>query len=492
LRILEAEAQFVGNGVSTCTHQTKPSADGHRWCGFIRGAKPDAPAELWVIDVTLAAGGAVPPCDGTSDRCLRLTDKLPPRSAPLFGGDTLIYGTDAVSGPNEDFLGRMFAWRPGWSGGRQISSNLGFTCAGQQSSTAAVCLDDPEGDPTNRAGAQVRVGYLDGEQGGALPAVGRWPLRNDNSTAWEATFSPDGSLFALSSAPGPGQKQDLTVLRTGDAGSAKPVGTLADVAYIRISNDGRAIYFVRGLPDQADLYVADFPSGAGARLLEAGILHYELIGERSQDQALGFVKDLGETKGEFKLLADRRQATPKSIFTYEDILDGAIVSPDLRYTAWLDFAFRGVVIRNADLAACQMDLEEEPPVYEPVFLDHASLLFWKETRPGDSSHRDGFFAAPDRCRPKTQFATDLDFVVPVGDRGIVFADEVDRMTDLKTLKYAMVAADGSRLDARGPVLIHEGVDSSVVFVGPPSLLVYRAVGPSPESTGIFVYGPLPF
>jgi len=48
----------------------------HRWCVFTRpGPKPEA-AELWVIDVTLAAAGQIPRCDGAGADCVRLTTTL--------------------------------------------------------------------------------------------------------------------------------------------------------------------------------------------------------------------------------------------------------------------------------------------------------------------------------------------------------------------------------------------------------------------------------
>ena len=47
-----------------------------------------------------------------------------------------------------------------------------------------------------------------------------------------------------------------------------PTITLEDVTYWRISNDGRRIYFIRGLPQKSDFVVAYFPTGANATVLE--------------------------------------------------------------------------------------------------------------------------------------------------------------------------------------------------------------------------------
>jgi hypothetical protein len=491
VQIADADAQLVGSGLSSCTNQIVPSGDGDRWCGFSRGAA-DGSHELWVIDVTTAARGGAPRCDGTDSGCLLLTRALWPRSAPLFDGDTLIYETDSVSAPTADFLGRVWAWRPGWTHGRQISSDRGFLCIGQRASAAAACFDEPAGDPAKRDSAQVRVGTLDGEAGGPLPIAGRWPLRTEGDPVWEAAFAPDGAHLALMSAPAVGDKQNLVVLPTAAAASASTAPVLDDVAHAKIANDARAIYFVRGLPDRADLYVADFPSGAGARLVDEGVLSYARWGQRPTDQALGYVKDLGGTKREYKLILDRARGEARTIFAFEDIFEGAVVSPDLRYTAWLDSAFRGVVVRNDDLASCQLDLDDEPPVFEPVFLDRSSLLFWKEIRPADNGHRDAFYADPGRCRPKTRLADDVAFMVPVGDRGLVYGDELDATTGRVSLEVVAVAPGGATLDAAGPVRVQAGVELPVVFVGPaPPLLVYRASGGSAGPDGIFVYGPAP-
>src|SRR6185436_6350939 len=105
---------------------------------------------------------------------------------------------------------------------------------------------------------------------GALAPLGRWPLRNDNDTAWEAAFSPDGSIFGLSSAPAIGTKEALHVVATVEAGKTPPAIVIDDVAYWKVSNDGAVIYFMRGLPDEPALFAADFPSGERVRLIEPG------------------------------------------------------------------------------------------------------------------------------------------------------------------------------------------------------------------------------
>ena len=495
VRIADATALLMGNGLDACTHQTPPSGDGHRWCAFTLGAAMNGVADLWVIDVTRAAAGDAPPCDGTDNGCLHLTNRVVTRSATFFQGDTLIFGTDSTEAVGADFIGRFNAWRPGWSMGRQISSEAGFTCIGNVHSAAAACLDDPAGTASQRDSANVRAGYLDGETGGALPVLGRYPLRNGNDIHWQAALSPDGTVFAISDADTVGAAQTLRVAPTNTIGQATPTLAIQDVFSWQISNDGQKIYFLRGPSQRPDFYVADFPSGANERRIETTVNAFRLLGDRPGDQAIELWKVVPGFGGAIELVTDRTAVAPKTIFTYTDFLNGAFVSPDLRYTTWLNEDFRGVVLRNSDLQGCTIgEGINNHEVYEPSYLDASGLMFWKERPAGDpnSDLRDGFFAAPERCTEKTRYARSVDRVAPIGDRGLVFTDELDP-TAHATLKYVALSPDGATVDPAGPVRVHEGVGTPLVLVGEnPPIVVYPAKGPTPETSGLFVFGPVRF
>jgi hypothetical protein len=493
VRLIGARAFLADLDASACTHQSPPSGDGHRWCAFMLGPIVGDVADLWVIDVTRAATGFVPPCDGTDPGCLRLTDKVATRSVAFFEGDTLFYGTDSQAGVSGDFLGRIFAWRPGWSAGRQISSNEGFVCIGNTHSAAAACLDDPGGDPTKRDSANVRAGYLTSEVGGALPSLGRYPLRNDNNTAWQAKLSPDGSVFVLSDADSIGAHQTLRTAQTALAGQTAPMLAIDDVALWQISNDGQKIYFLRGVQPHRDLYVADFPSGGNVTRLETDAHDFALLGDRPDEQAVWIQKGQA-ANGTIELLADRTTTVPRAIFPYNDFLNGAVMSRDLRYTTWLNDEFRGVVFRNSDLTTCTIQAGLANEVYTPSYLDHAGLMFWTERSASQpkTDLRDAYFARPDACNAKTLFGQNVETLVPVGDRGVILADEYDDSKHT-TLKYVAATADRSSLDPAGAVRIQEHVGSPIILVGQdPPLIVYPAVGPTPETTGLFVFGPVPF
>jgi hypothetical protein len=453
--------------------------------------------DLWVIDITRAVTGDVPVCDGTSTGCLRLTTRMAATTATFFEGDTLIYHSDPVSGVNEEFLGPIYAWRPGWATGRQISSGRGVTCIGNARSSFAACLDDPVGDPVKRDGAHLRMGELADAQGDLLAPLGAWPIRNDNDQAWKADFSPDGAHFVLSSAPAIGAPQALQVWSTATSLPATPPAPIIqDVAYWNVSNDGQKVYFYRGLPPTAQLYVADFPGGGGEQLIDTNILEYLLLGARPEDQGVVYRKKR-TGGGTVALLSDRSTTTAKTILSYDGIFDGATVSADLSHTVWLDFDFDGVVVKNDDLATCNLNMGTELSVRDPAFCDDAGLVFWKQFTTAGSSRKDAFLAAPDQCRAKQRFAQDIDFFVPIGNGGLVLGDELDKDSGLSTLKYIARVAGQAALDPLGAVRVQEGVKAPAVFVSTgvlgasAPLLVYKAVGASPDATGWFVFGPVP-
>jgi len=352
-----------------------------------------------------------------------------------------------------------------------------------------VCLDDPAGEPAKRDSVEVRVGLLGDAQDGPLPSLGRWPLRNDNDTAWQAAFSPDGTIFGLSDAATIGAVQSLNVIGVGDVGQVPLKLIIEDIQYWNVSNDGQKVFFIRGLPPSpASLMVADFPAGTNIQTVETNVLGYSLIGRRPEDQAVGIDKDLGGAKGAFSLLRSPGAPMPTPIFLYQDILDGARVSLDLRYTVWMDFAFRGAVIRNDDLATCAMNQADGWPVFEATFLDNAALLFWNEISREDPLRRDGFYASPETCGQSRRFAQGIDFLATFGDHTLVYADESDDDQGTSTLKYSVINS-GDRSLGPGPFRIQEGVvKGSVLFTETASpRLVFKAESASPDQAGTYVF-----
>jgi hypothetical protein len=495
-RILDATATITGGGEGSCTH-AYPNA-GDRWCVFRRpGNKGD---ELWVMNVTRAAG-TVPACDGSDPACLRLTTNVwtgGGLNGPIqpyanrFFGDTLIFYADSRSAETEVHRGPAFAWRPGWAAARRISSDTALECWSHPRAPVAHCVEDLAGDPVAPDNFELRAGAIGDRDGITLASLGRVSPRDaEGRLAWEAGFSPGGEAFVLSS-PDPSGTLSLRAIATDQLGAGAPAEVLRDARQWQVSHDGRRIFFLREENATARaLYVADFPSGGNLTKLAPDIAEYFVLGTAGEDRGVGIIAADGPEAGTFRLIDKGGAAS--TIFTYGNGLDGVRLSPDLRYTAWRDQDFRVQIVANDKISACELNANGKRAAYSISFLGNAGLVFWTESDGGDRDRRDGYFADPAGCLGKQRFARAVYFLIPVADRGLVFADEVDDDTQRPTLKYAAVR-DGRRLAPEGPVRIHDEIDGTSVLVvgGDPWLVLFTVSVGDPERQGTYLFGPLPF
>jgi hypothetical protein len=485
VRFLGPEDRLAGEGTTACSVPVGGVAD--RWCVFHRTG--GALAELWVINVTKALAGSVPLCDGSSADCVRLTTTLWTRS-PLggpghpfshqFNGDVLIYYADASSEGDQLHRGPVRAWRPGWTESRVLTSADGLACYGQGRLPLVYCLDAVMGDPMKPDSFELRAGSLAQPPAAPLPSVGRFrPLRTDGAVAWQVAFSPDGAFFAVSSPDPDPAVETLRVMPTSALGTQAPWReVIDDVTYWSIGHDSQRIYFLRGKEQrEQELRAADFPAGTAEVLVDGRVKDYLLPGQPPRDQGVVFLSATVADRGAFRFVPDSRTpANVVTIFNYRDVLEGLFLSADLRYTTWLDAAFRARVVRTSDRASCTLNTHVELSAFQVVSLDSGELVFWSEDAPGGLSGRNAFFARPD-CTGTTRFGADVGSYWPVGDRALLYTDESD-LAQRMTLKYARVEKDGDRWTLAAPVRVHEQVDEGAftLFTGDSTLVLYRTSG----------------
>jgi hypothetical protein len=493
-RLLAATDHLTGEGESACSSPAVATAD--RWCVFYRKGV-DPLAELWVINVTKAAAGIVPLCDGTSPDCIRLSTTLwtgfsftgPAHPfSHQFEGDTLYFYADNTTGSQDRYAGPVSAWRPGWAQPRALTSGKGILCLGHHAKPLAYCIDALDGDPTHPDTFELRAGSVDGT--GPVPSLGRIrPYRTTGAVAWQAGFSPDGEQFAVSSLEPDPEVVVLRAIATKDIGTKPFTPLLYDASYWAISNDSKRIYYFRAESgDLNSLHAADFPTGAGEVRLSAGVHDFLLLGDGAEDQGVGFLAELDNNIQAFRVARNSRVAdSAVTIFSYGGILEGVVMSDDLRYTAWLDGRFIARVVRSADLSACRLNLFSPTSAYSPIFLRSAGLTFWAEDVTNDGIARDGFYGRPDDCGGRQRFAARVATYSTLGDRGLVYADESDGV-QRATLKYVATTRAGDAWSLGTPVRVHEKVDEgSIVLVGSsPALVLYTTAG---AQGGTWVFGP---
>jgi hypothetical protein len=357
-------------------------------------------------------------------------------------------------------------------------------------------VEDLAGDPVRPDSFELHAGIIADRDGIVLPSSGRViPRSGDGQLAWQAGFSPSGDDFAVSQPDPVSGIESLRSIATARVGQAMPSEVAPAAQRWQISNDGRRVFFLRaGASDPGPLVVADFPSGAGATQLEEKTHDYFLLGGAGQDRGVAFVADRGAEMGAFRWAADpTKPAAATTLFQYQAGLDAVRMSRDLRFTAWRDPDFRVNVVQHDQLRACPLNQDPNHAAYSISFLDHAGLVFWAESDGGDRDRRNGYYTDPAGCLEKHQFARSLYFLMPIGDRGLIFADEVDDSTQRTTLKYSPITG-GKIWPADGIVRVHADIDgTSVLFVGPDPLLLLFTVSAGPdEQRGTYLFGPVPF
>jgi hypothetical protein len=374
-------------------------------------------------------------------------------------------------------------------------------CTGHARKPLVFCVDDIAGDPMHPDSFGLRLGSIEPPPTGPLPSITRLrPYDSTGTLAWGAVLSPDGEQLLIS-RPDPDPAVEVLRVVPTSAPTTAPREVLRGATTWALGNDAKRIYFLRrepvsdaGADDERprSLHAADFPTGEREVKLGTGVRDFILLGEGPTDQGVAFLSSQTRDRTSFRFLRDTTMpAGVVTVFSYRDLLEGVRMSPDLRYTAWLDSGFRARVVRHSDLASCKLNVFPQGAAFEPAFLEHAGLVFWNEDAPSND-RRDLFYGRPEDCGGARRLATAIAYYTPLGDRGLIYTDERDD-AQRTALKIAPVKNGADGLSIGTPLRIHDHVEEGYyTLVGsPPSLVLFRAVGNGEPNPGTYVFGPLP-
>jgi hypothetical protein len=458
--VVPGDATLVGHGADSCTNEA--GATGDRWCAF---ARPDGPVfELWALNVTKAANGATVLCDGSDPSCLRLSERLfKSRAAGFadagFNGDTLIYGETTDTGESTTpFLGILYAWRPGVTGGRALTSNLGIACVGHARSDAVMCFENRSGDGlVEDLTVDLLAGEVASTGGGGLPKMDTLLLTSTTDAPGaplRAGFelSPDGATVAWSTRTKADPVETLHAQAL--AGMSAPLVVARDVSQWTFSPDGTAWYwlagynydvtgapagtlqtatFPMGAPDTLASAVGDFgPVGAGLWLrmdvtADVGTLRW--MPDRLQPDVV--------TTVDAKVLAVLDQVSNGASFLYAKTFVPTRPAPQATTTITPELVDLTV---GAPGTGASCVVSATPAALNAAFTPRGDVVLWERYDMGTASSQ-GLATTVSSCAT-TPFATRLGGLLPAGsgadDAGYLFLEDTDPSAGEGTLRYARV------------------------------------------------------
>jgi hypothetical protein len=513
-RLVEGDAVLVG-GDAGCSHDATPTGD--RWCAFSRAA--GTTTELWVIDVTRAAGGAAIACDGSSPACLRLTSNLW-TGEPLWGpshptahrfeGDTLLFHADGALGPARVYQGVVWAWRPGWPAARAITGPHALLCAGEHRTTAVLCFDEAVVESTG-------PGFFDRpilreldltaaivvERTGRLPVVTR--VHNAGAdAAWRTRFSQDGATLAFSSVATAGATEALQVIRTADAGKVPPTMVLPDVAEWEIAHDGSKLYYLtgydraRGETASGTLTLADFPSGASATPIVQSVRGFELLGaggESFSDVDRGLLLTYSGAGNVAAQALMPSRANPTDLIVLGTRAQGVQVANDVRHTLYFQDVHGAefpvaYVSRNDRSGYCQLTSDVRAETYGAAFTPDARSAVWIEYFRNESDSEEGWSARPEDCGDKIKWGDYVAWYALDGDDFVVF-EGGDAADSTSWLQYTPLSRSPQE-PWPSPIVVKEHPEPGLAIVrtAGQSWILYSVSQGDPGARGLYLHGPL--
>ncbi|MDB4983328.1 MAG: hypothetical protein JWM82_4080, partial [Myxococcales bacterium] len=447
--------ELVGSGNDSCTNQAPYSSD--RWCAF---AKPGTGTnvELWVINATQAAAGATIKCNTTDANCLRMTSGLLDDQSfhfriHRFDGDTLLF-SEGISGSS---TGDIFAWRPGWTAPRKLTSQTGELCIGNKASSTVVCIDNVVVDAAKTRRLDFHAGTLDDPNGGLLPLIDTFIFSTvgDAQTdlqRYEWDISPDGRYFAWSGRYDVAGKETLKVQKVGETTSTT---VATDVSAWTISNDGAKWYWIKTFNYNPDapaggLESAPFPGGTPSKALAAQVGDYFQAGKTNGlivRSKITLDATTQQSLGTLSLIPDREapgalQALDTKVLALFDVsADGT----KIMYTKNQDVL--GGVLPVFDLFIAKADgsaictLAGSPTSFadpsSPKFSGDLAVFGRINSVTGEG---EGLYVDAAMCKG-TKFANEIYAWEPIGDEGFVYSDDLAAVNQNgeTTLRFAKAA-----------------------------------------------------
>jgi hypothetical protein len=499
-QLVPGEARLAGwGGDRACSSGDRSAGNGHRWCAFYRPAPEDrARTELWVIDATRALADEAPPCDGSSPACLKMTGRLFTElrigsmshpEAHRFEGDTLFFLAEPYPSDRklDRFEGYVWAWRPGWQRPRALTSERGVQCQGSPSGKLAFCIDSASDEPLE---FDLRAGPLVDAEDSLLPLVERLAPIREGGIAWTARFSDAEDQFIFSSWRNGEASEDLRVVPVGGMGPASPRTVVDNGWWWTLSADGRAVFFMRGgdrETGEGELWSADFPSGARATQLAAGVSAFEPL----SGQGITFITDQRGLEGLLNVVRDRLQ--PQGRYPLAPDAHAWYPLGDARFTYVLQVARsgaeRGLIGDNQQGTACRLGSRPDVVAYTASWIPNLGAVHWSEPDPADETLPAlTFVAQPHDCGRVRLLGRGLQYLRATGAGGLIVGTAMDRDVRELTFFHLTSLADDPLVGAT-PFLVRADRDNLAV-VGATEALVLGTPDSAQQGRGLQIFGPL--
>ncbi|MDB4982231.1 MAG: hypothetical protein JWM82_2983, partial [Myxococcales bacterium] len=467
---------------------------------------------LWVINATRAAAGVPIKCDTLDASCLRLSTTVldDPTSHFLghkFDGDTLIFSEGLNGTPSGD----IFAWRPGWTVARKLTSQTGAACVGNKVSTTVLCAQNAQVDATQtKATVEIHAGPVTDANGGALPLLDTFIYATtadaqSDLPRYSFAISPDGGFIAWSGRYEVGGLETLKVQKVGDAASRLTVAT--GISSWGISPDLTKWFWLKSFnyngtgTASGSLESAPFPAGTPATPLASNVGDYVWA---FSSKWLLFRSNLspdvgGNGVGTLSFMADHDVPGALAVLDTKvlNVLDVTADGTKVMYSKTQDLL--GGTFQVFDLYLAKPDgsppctLASTPLVFasptRPRFLDSGRLAVLGRLN-AVTSEGEGLAVNVGACTT-TKFAHEIYSWWPVGDEGVVVADDLAAVNGKGEVSLRYALATNATLPATATsIRPHVGTDVAVLLPALPAVMY--TIGGTTDAAGLYIDATLPF